>query len=46
MTHQPEHRDSNRQDRRTKLAAAAVSGTLAGAARAILDWLLRHLTSA
>jgi hypothetical protein len=40
----PQHQDHHR-DQRARLAAAAVTGLLAGAARAFVDWLLRHSTS-
>lgn len=39
------HPDNPGIDRRTKLMAAAVSGILAGATRAGLDWLLQRLAS-
>jgi len=38
------HEDHHR-DRRAKLAAAAITGLLAGIARAFTDWLLHHLTT-
>jgi hypothetical protein len=40
----PQHQDHHR-DQRARLAAAAVTGLLAGAARAFIDWLLHHSTS-
>ncbi|MEV4514208.1 hypothetical protein AB0K00_35270, partial [Dactylosporangium sp. NPDC049525] len=43
MTKQP---DNHGQDRRARLAAAAISGLLAGAARAGFDWLLPATTPA
>lgn len=38
------HQDPPRQGR-AKLAAAAITGLFAGAARAVTDWLLHHLAS-
>jgi len=35
--------DHRRQDRRTRLASAAITGVLAGLTRAIVDALLHHL---
>lgn len=35
----------HQQDRRGRLAGAAVTGVLAGLTRAIVDALLRHLTT-
>lgn len=34
-----------RRGLRVKLAVAAVTGILAGAARAVVDWLLRNMIS-
>ena len=42
MTNAP---DNHRHDRRIKLAAAVLTGILAGATRTGLDWLLRQLTA-
>ncbi len=41
-THHDHHRD---RDRNARLTTAAITGILAGAARAITDWLLHNLTS-
>ena len=42
MSSHQRHQD---RDRGTRLTAAAITGLLAGAARAVTDWLLDHLTS-
>lgn len=35
----------NPDNRRTRLALAAITGLLAGATRAIVGWLIEHLTA-
>lgn len=37
------NRQDQERDLRGRLAAATVTGLLAGAARAVTEWLLRHL---
>jgi hypothetical protein len=39
----PEHRD--RYDTKPKIMAAAITGAVAGAVRALTTWLLDHLTT-
>jgi hypothetical protein len=42
MTRPQQHPDGPRENR-TRIALAALTGLLAGASRAITDWLLHHL---
>ena len=35
----------DRQDRRTRITTAAITGLLAGAAKAITTWLIDHLNT-
>jgi hypothetical protein len=44
MTRSPRHPGSP-SDHRTRIALAALTGLLAGATRAVTDWLLNHLGS-
>ncbi len=39
-----QHQDHQRRDHRLRLTTAALTGLLAGVARAVTEWLLHHLT--
>jgi hypothetical protein len=43
MTHQ--HNPGRHDDRRIRIARAAITGLIAGATRALIDTLLHHLTT-
>jgi hypothetical protein len=40
------HHDHRKQERRTHIIAAAVTGLLAGLIKAVATWLIDHLTTA
>lgn len=44
MTRHP-YRPSDPDERRSRIALAAITGVLAGATRALTGWLLDHLTT-
>jgi hypothetical protein len=44
MTQSTQH-PSDPEQRRTRITLAVITGTVAGATRAVISWLLDHLTS-
>jgi hypothetical protein len=41
----PNRHDNTRQERRNRLAAAAIAGVVAGATKTITTWVLHYLTT-